>query len=85
MPDKRLLAIVNECRERAEEILARAETLNDADAREGCTESLRATRNGLSGSKKRRDDRSVNPVLGWPGTAHSAAVGGEVVPVMGEA
>jgi hypothetical protein len=35
MPNRRLLALANECRERAEEILARAETFNDAGAREG--------------------------------------------------
>jgi hypothetical protein len=31
----RLLALARECRKRAEEILARAETLSDANAREG--------------------------------------------------
>jgi hypothetical protein len=35
MPDQRLLALANDCRERAEEILTRAETFNDADARDG--------------------------------------------------
>jgi hypothetical protein len=35
MPDKRLLVLANECRERAEGIVARAETFNDAGAREG--------------------------------------------------
>jgi hypothetical protein len=35
MPDQRLLALARECRERAEEILARAETFKDAGAREG--------------------------------------------------
>jgi hypothetical protein len=35
MPDERLLALARECRDRAEEILARAETFIDADAREG--------------------------------------------------
>jgi hypothetical protein len=35
MPDKRLLALSRECRERAEEILVKAETFQDADSREG--------------------------------------------------
>jgi hypothetical protein len=35
MPDKRLLTLANECRERAEEILIKAETFKDADARAG--------------------------------------------------
>jgi hypothetical protein len=35
MPNPRLLALANDCRERAEEILARAKTFNDAGAREG--------------------------------------------------
>jgi hypothetical protein len=35
MPDQRLQALANECRERAKEILTRAETFNDAGAREG--------------------------------------------------
>jgi len=35
MPDPRLLALANDCRERAEEILVRAETFNDTGAREG--------------------------------------------------
>jgi hypothetical protein len=34
MPDPRLLALANDCRERAEEILTRAETFHDASARE---------------------------------------------------
>jgi hypothetical protein len=34
MPDPRLLALANECRERAEEILTRAETFHDAGAQE---------------------------------------------------
>jgi hypothetical protein len=32
MPDPRLLALANECRERAEEILTKAETFNNAHA-----------------------------------------------------
>jgi hypothetical protein len=32
MPDPRLLALANECRERAEEILTKAETFHDARA-----------------------------------------------------
>jgi hypothetical protein len=32
MPDPRLLALANECRERAEEILTKAETFRDAHA-----------------------------------------------------
>jgi hypothetical protein len=35
MPDKRLLALSSESRERAEEILVKAETFKDADSREG--------------------------------------------------
>jgi hypothetical protein len=35
MPDKRLLLLARECRERAEEILVKAETFKDADARKG--------------------------------------------------
>jgi hypothetical protein len=35
MPGERLLALAKECRDRAAEILARAETFNDADAWEG--------------------------------------------------
>jgi hypothetical protein len=35
MPDQRLLALANECRERAEEIVTQAETFNDAGARQG--------------------------------------------------
>ena len=34
MPDKRLRALANECRERAEEILARAETFHNAGAKQ---------------------------------------------------
>jgi hypothetical protein len=33
--DQRLMALSRECRERAEEILVKAETFKDADAREG--------------------------------------------------
>ena len=35
MPDLRLLALARDARERAEEISTRAETFNDAEAREG--------------------------------------------------
>jgi hypothetical protein len=35
MADERLLALAKECRDRAEEILARAETFIDTDSREG--------------------------------------------------
>ena len=34
MPDPRLLALANDCRERAEEIVTRAETFHDAGAQE---------------------------------------------------
>jgi hypothetical protein len=34
MPDKRLLSLAKECRERAAEILVRAEAFNNAGARE---------------------------------------------------
>jgi hypothetical protein len=34
MPDLKLLALANECRERAEEILTRAETFKDAGAKQ---------------------------------------------------
>ena len=37
MPDPRLLALANDCEERAEEILTRAETFHDAgDAQTSC-------------------------------------------------
>jgi hypothetical protein len=35
MPDPRLLALAKDCQGRAEEILTRAESFNDAGAREG--------------------------------------------------
>jgi hypothetical protein len=35
MPDQRLLAIARNARERAEEILVKAETFKDADAKRG--------------------------------------------------
>jgi hypothetical protein len=35
MPDERLLALAREWRDRTEEIRTKAETFNDADAREG--------------------------------------------------
>ena len=34
MPDQRLLSLARECRERAEEILARAETFQDAHSKQ---------------------------------------------------
>jgi hypothetical protein len=35
MPDERLLSLAEDCRQRAEEILIKAETFKDSDAREG--------------------------------------------------
>jgi hypothetical protein len=35
MPDQRLLFLAEDCRQRAEELLTKAETFKDADAREG--------------------------------------------------
>jgi hypothetical protein len=34
MPDQRLLLLAGECRERAEELLVKAETFKDADAKQ---------------------------------------------------
>jgi hypothetical protein len=48
MPDKRLLALSSECRERAEEILVKAETFKDADSREGMRRSLDLRRTGTT-------------------------------------
>ena len=56
MPDKRLRALANECRERAEEILARAETFKDAGAWERM--DRRAAR-----SNKRPSRRTVAAIL----------------------
>jgi hypothetical protein len=49
MPDTRLLALAHECRERAEEILTKAETFQDAHA----IERMR----GIAASYKRLAER----------------------------
>jgi hypothetical protein len=56
--DHRLLALARKCRDRAEEILARAETFNDADAREG----MRRIAAGYEESAERLEREAGRPL-----------------------